>query len=251
MRLSRDDLYHRISIYLARVIALNPADLKPELPCRQIMPFAQLLSDVQVELLQKNSSLVSYHKKDSVFRQDTRTSHIMLMVKGLVKIYKEGRSGRTVLLRMASPGEYIGMLSVMGDHIHRYSATAVEPSEICFVDINAFRNVLMENGKFSLQLMSLICQDGLFIFNRLINQTHKQLPGRIADVLLYFSEEIYGSMRFTFPLTRRELAELAGTTKESFIRTLTEFKNDKIIHLDGSHVEIISMDIVRTLSELG
>ena len=50
---------------------------------------------------------------------------------------------------------------------------------------------------------------------------------------------------------RRELAELAGTTKESFIRTLTEFKNDKIIYLDGSRVEILSMDIVKTLSELG
>ena len=216
------------------------------------MPFGQLLSDEQLILLRNNSNLVNYSKKDGVFRQDTRTSHIMLMVKGLVKIFKESRNGRTVLLRMAGPGEYIGILSVMGgDQIHRYSATAVEPSEICFIDINAFRNVLMENGKFSLQLMGLISQDGLFIFNRLINQTHKQLPGRIADVLLYFSEDIYNSLQFSFPLTRRELAELAGTTKESFIRTLTEFKNDKIIRLEGSQVEIISMDIVKTLSQLG
>jgi len=210
-----------------------------------------LLSPVQLELLQNNSNVVSYNKKDGVFRQGTRTSHIMLLVSGLVKIFKEGRNERTVLLRIASPGEYIGMLSVMGDQIHQYSATAVEHSEICFVDINAFRNVLMENGKFSLQLINLISQDGLFIFNRLVNQTHKQLPGRIADVLLYFAEDIFGKNQFDFPLTRRELAELAGTTKESFIRTLTEFKNDKIISLDGSHVQIISLDIVKTLSELG
>jgi len=215
------------------------------------MPYVQLLSEGQLELLQKNSNVVEYHKKDSVFRQGTRTSHIMLMVSGLVKIFKEGRNERIVLLRMAASGEYIGMLSVMGDQIHQYSATAVETSKICFIDINAFRNVLMENGKFSLQLMNLISQDGLFIFNRLVNQTHKQLPGRIADVLLYFAEEIYGKPRFDFPLTRRELAELAGTTKESFIHTLTEYKNDKIIHLDGSQVHIISMDIVKTLSELG
>jgi CRP-like cAMP-binding protein len=47
------------------------------------------------------------------------------------------------------------------------------------------------------------------------------------------------------------LAELAGTTKESFIRTLGEFRNDKIIGLDGSKVKINSMTIVKTLSELG
>lgn len=222
-----------------------------DFPCRQLMPYAQLLTEGQVELLRNNSNVARYNKKDSIFRQGTRTSHIMLVVSGLAKIFKEGRNERMVLLRMASPGEYIGMLSVMGDQIHQYSATAVEPSEICFIDINAFRNVLMENGKFSLQLMNLISQDGLFIFTRLINQTHKQLPGRIADVLLYFSEDIYKRPKFSFPLTRRELAELAGTTKESFIRTLTEFKNDRIIRLDGSNVEIVSMDIVKTLSELG
>ena len=222
-----------------------------EYPCRELVPYHQLLSPEQLELLQNNSNVVNYNKKDSVFRQGTRTSHIMLLVSGLVKIFKEGRNERTVLLRIASPGEYIGMLSVMGDQIHQYSATAVELSEICFVDINAFRNVLMENGKFALQLINLISQDGLFIFSRLVNQTHKQLPGRIADVLLYFAEDIYGKNNFDFPLTRRELAELAGTTKESFIRTLTEFKNDKIISLDGSRVQIISIDIIKTLSELG
>jgi len=68
---------------------------------------------------------------------------------------------------------------------------------------------------------------------------------------LYFSENIYQSETFLFPLTRRELAEFAGTTKESFIRTLTEFKNDKIIDLDGSKVTIRSMKIIKTLSELG
>ena len=81
--------------------------------------------------------------------------------------------------------------------------------------------------------------------------SHKQLPGRIAEVILYFSEEIYRDIEFDFPLTRLELAELAGTTKESFIRTINEFKHDKIIELDARHVRIISMDIVKVLSELG
>ncbi len=234
-----------------RIIDLNQTGYISGFPCEQHMPFSQLLSQEQVDLLQRNSNVVSYNKKDIVFRQNSRTSHIMLMVSGLVKIFKEGRNERTVLLNLAKPGEYIGMLSLMGDQIHQYSATVVENADICFIDINAYRNVLMENGKFSLQLMNLISQKGLFIFNRLMNQTHKQLPGRIADVLLYFAEQIYGQPHFDFPLTRRELAELAGTTKESFIRTLTEFKNDKIIYLDGSRVEIISMDIVKTLSELG
>jgi CRP-like cAMP-binding protein len=219
--------------------------------CEGKLPYYQLLTEDQKELIQHNSNVVRYSKKDTVFLQNTRTSHIMLIISGMVKIFKEGRNEKTVLLKIATHGGYIGLMSVMGDQLHQYSAAAIDDSEICFIDINAFRNVLLENGKFSLQLMSLISRDGLYIFDRLMNQTHKQLPGRIAEVLMYFSRDIYQSSTFSFPLTRRELAELAGTTKESFIRTLTEFKNDKIIRLDGSHVDIISMDIVKTLCELG
>jgi CRP/FNR family transcriptional regulator len=175
----------------------------------------------------------------------------MIVFSGLVKIFKEGSSHRQIILKLALPGNYIGMLSVMGDQIHQYSASAVEDSDICFIDINAFRNIIIGNGKFGLKLLGIISQEGLYVFNRLLSQTQKQLPGRIADVLIYFSHDVYNSSKFILPLTRRELAELAGTTKESFIRTLTEFKNDKIIILNGSEIEIISYDIINTLSEFG
>ena len=219
--------------------------------CKENIPFFQLLSEEQFELVRDNSSIVEYKKKDNIFRQNTRTSHIMVMLDGLVKVYKESRNDRTIILKIVTPGSYIGLLSVLGDQIHQYSASAVEDSSICFIDLNAFRNIVLENGKFALKLLSLVSKEGLFIFERLMGQSHKQLPGRLADVLIYFADEIYGNQKFTFPLTRRELAELAGTTKESFIRTLTEFKNDKIINLDGSNVEIVSRDIVNTLSDLG
>ncbi len=93
--------------------------------------------------------------------------------------------------------------------------------------------------------------EGLFIFERLMSQAHKQLPGRVADVILYFARDVFKDTTFSIPFTRKELADLAGTTKESFIRTLTEFRNDKIIEITGSRITIKSMDIIKTLSELG
>jgi CRP-like cAMP-binding protein len=215
------------------------------------IPFIHLMEKSEREILYDNSNIVRFFKKDIIFRQGTRTSHIMIVFSGLVKIFKEGSTHRQIILKLALPGKYIGLLSVMGDQIHQYSASVVEDSDICFIDINAFRNIIIENGKFGLKLLSIISQEGLYIFNRLLSQTQKQLPGRIADVLIYFSHDVYKSAKFTLPLTRRELAELAGTTKESFIRTLTEFKNDKIIILNGSEVEIISFDIINTLSDFG
>ena len=248
-------LYHVMSLcyiyILILVVIVNPPGEYNIDLCKELLPFYQLLNEGEIELLSKNSNIVRYKKKDIIFRQSTRTSHIMLVISGLVKIFKEGRNDRIIILKIATPGNYIGLLSLMGDQIHQYSASAIGECQICFIDFNAFKNIILENSKFGLNLLTIISKDGLFIFERLLNQSHKQLPGRIADVLLYFANEIYGQQKFVFPFTRRELAELAGTTKESFIRTLTEFKNDKIINLTGSEVELVSMDIINTLSELG
>ena len=214
-------------------------------------PFYEFLTPNEIQEIKQHSNIVNFQKHDIIFRQQTRTSHIMYLKSGLVKIFKEGRMGKTVILNLDTSDKFIGLMSVFGKDIHEYSAAAVENTEILFIDIGVFRSIIQTNGGFAQRLINQLSTQGLYIYSRLMAQTHKQLPGRMADVLLYFSETIYKDLRFSFPLTRRELAELAGTTKESFIRTLTEFKNDKIIELSGSEVEIKSLKIVKTLSELG
>lgn len=215
------------------------------------IPGYNSLTDEQKELLESYSNVVSYKNGDVIFKQNTRTAHIMFIKSGLVKIFKEGRNDKVIILKLAVSGYFVGLLSVFGDDIYQYNASSVEDSDIIFIDIGVFRDIINQNGTFATHLLRQVSSEGLYIFDKLVSQYHKQLPGRIADVLLFFSDIIYQSNIFYLPLTRRELAEFAGTTKESFIRTLTEFKNDRIIKLDGKKVEIISLDIIKTLSRLG
>ena len=216
-----------------------------------VLPYGSYLTDQEKDDIQKNSNVVRYDKREIIFRQNTRTSHIMFVKSGLVKIFKEGRNNKFIVLKIAIPYEYIGLMSIFGNNVHQYSAAAINQTEIYFIDYGTFTGIIKENGEFALKFITNLGTFGIYIFERLMSQSHKQLPGRIADVILYFAETIYKSDVFEFPFTRRELAELAGTTKESFIRTLAEFKNDKIIELEGSKVTINSMKIIKTLSDLG
>jgi CRP-like cAMP-binding protein len=215
------------------------------------IPFGNLLLPEELEEINLNSKYISYQKHETIFRQGTWTSHAMYIKSGMVKIYKEGRNKRSLVLKVGTAGEFLGLMSTFGSDMHQYSASSVYSSEIGYIDINVFRKIIKNNYEFAMHLMQTISADGLFLLEKLMGQSHKQLPGRIADVILYFSDKIFKQETFEFPLTRRELAELAGTTKESLIRTLSEYKNDKIIELDGSRVRINSMKIVRTLSDLG
>jgi CRP-like cAMP-binding protein len=216
-----------------------------------IIPLQNFLVSDEIEEIRARIGLVHHTKRDIIFRQNSRTSHLMFVKSGLVKIYKERKDGRSYILKILTSGEFLGLLSFYGNTVHQFSASALEDCEIGLIDIQVFNRIVKKNGTFAMELIRLVSREGLYMFEKLLRLSHKQLPGRIADVILYFSDVIYNNEEFDFPLTRRELAELAGTTKESFIRTLAEFKNDKIIELNGSHVKINSMKIVHTLSELG
>jgi len=213
--------------------------------------FFRYLTDEEKKSILVNSTLVKYARKDVIFKQSARTSHMMFVISGMVKVFKEGRNNKILNLRTLTGGDFISYFSNFGDSVYRYSAATVKDSEILMIDYATFVSIVQQNGALAMALITKISKTGLYLIDRLMSLSHKQLPGRIAEVLLYFSEKIYNSETFDFPLTRQELAEMAGTTKESFIRTITEFKNDKIIELDGRHVKVISMDIIKVLSELG
>ena len=216
-----------------------------------IIPLQNYLTSDEIEEIRAHVNVIHHLKRGVILRQNSRTTQLMFVKSGLVKVYKERKDGRAYILKILTSGEFLGLLSFYGNTTHQFSASAVEDCDIGYLDIQIFNRILKKNGTLAMELIRLVSREGLYMFEKLLRLSHKQLPGRIADVILYFSETINQNEEFDFPLSRRELAELAGTTKESFIRTLAEFKNDKIIELNGSHVKIKSMKIVRTLSELG
>ncbi|MGM0408760.1 MAG: Crp/Fnr family transcriptional regulator [Bacteroidota bacterium] len=216
-----------------------------------LFPDKNIISKNDIDLIKDEGKLVQYQKKDIIFKQNTLTSHVMFIKSGLIKIFKEGKNNKSIILKIATPGNFLGLISIFGEATFQYSASAVEKSEILFININTFNNILKNNGEYATSIIKNLSKENLFVVDRLISQYHKQLPGKIADLILYFAEKIYHSHHFELPLTRNELAEFAGTTKESLIRTLTEFKNDKIIELDGKFVKIKSIDIIKTLSRIG
>lgn len=227
----------------------NPG--KKSVEKRRVIPFETILGKEEIKLIKDNSNIVHYLNNDIIFKQNTRTSHVMYILSGLTKLFRENRNHRIRIVKLGVAGEFLGLASVFGEDIYSYSAVAIEKSMIYIIDRNVFDHIILNNGKYAQAILKSISSEDLVIFNRLVSQSQKQLPGRVADIILYFSEKIYRSMDFSFPLTRTELAELAGTTKESLIRTLMEFRNDKIIRLEGKKVHINSIDIIRTLSRFG
>jgi CRP-like cAMP-binding protein len=216
----------------------------------QLPTYGELIDD-QIVAINSSSFIVLHKKEEIILKQNTPVSHLIYVKSGLVKVYKEITNEKVQIFKIASSGNFIGLLSVFSGNRNYYSVGAIEDCEIVYTDITTVKNIIKENGGFALHLLKLISDYGLFISDKLINVSNKQIPGRIAETILFFADEIYKNDAFELPLSRQELAEMVVTTKENISRTLSEFKNDRLIEFDGRKIIIKSRENIEFLSKTG
>lgn len=194
---------------------------------------------------------MNFSRHDVLFNQKMPSDHAVYILNGLIKVYKGGRGDRLICINLTGPGQFAGLPSVFGSNEYKYSASAIENTEALMIRREALEEVIKTNGRFASELFRIISNEVLEVSEKLVNFSMKQLPGRVADLIRYFSDDVFQSVDFTVPLTRQELAELIGTTKESLIRTLNEFKHDRIIDLEGRRIKVLSPELITMLSNLG
>jgi len=111
--------------------------------------------------------------------------------------------------------------------------------------------VAKQNKEFASELFKWINQKGVRNFEKLINLTQKQMPGRIADALLYLSNSVYESDKFTVNISRQDIADLAAMSKESAIRIIKEFKESGFITCEGNDFNILEPKALHKISQTG
>ncbi|HDZ41941.1 MAG TPA: Crp/Fnr family transcriptional regulator [Bacteroidetes bacterium] len=212
--------------------------------------FNYLTRDERVKL-SMGVTLMTFERQDILFKQNMPSDHLVYVISGLLKVYSGERGSRVVCIKLSGPGTFVALSSAFASNVYVNSAAAIEKTVALMIRKESLKEIVKGNGMFAVSIINLMGKEIIDVSNKLVAFTMKQLPGRVADLLRYFSEEVFKSNKFTVSLTRQEMAELIGTTKESLIRTLNEFKNDKIIRLEGKNIEILSTDLIKVLSEIG
>ncbi len=131
--------------------------------------------------------------------------------------------------------------------MNQYSVTAVEPSEVCFIDITTFRKLLIQNSDFSNQIILELCKSELESYQKCVNRTQRHIRGKIAGVLLEFADEIYHSEKFTLSINQEEMGNLVDASRESVSRVLSEFVRDGIIGMDGRDISIVNRQMLMNI----
>jgi CRP-like cAMP-binding protein len=219
--------------------------------CIDMSCAVSLLNKDQYELLSSHSIESEIKKGEIIIRSDVLISNIIYLKTGFVKEFMVSSNSKTRIIQILKPHTYLGIHSLFGDKINHYSYAALEDLKVCYIDINAFKQLVKENGNFAFQILSEVGKENLYNYYRFISNSHKKTDGRFADILLYLSEKIYENIRFNLQLTRQELADLIGVSRENLTRVLSKFKEEGIIEVSRNHIELLNPEILNKISKNG
>lgn len=163
---------------------------------------------------------------------------IFTLQKGLVKLEVTSESGVAHTLRMVGPGGALGYRSLFADEPYHASAVAVEDVVLCFIPKHDILSLFKTHPDIMVKLLSHVSKDLRQAEKKWMDQMDKGASERVAEALLFLQEN-FANQNWT----RREIAQWAGTTPETVIRTLAQFEKENLIHQkEGRHIEIINRD---------
>lgn len=211
----------------------------------------QYISTDEFELIRRTSTQLHFTKGETILRQDTKSSHLIFLHKGIVKFNYQNDQGKNFIMTIVKGPKLLGGANLFFKDTNIFSIVAVEDCDLCLIDARAFRTVLTKHGNYVLSLFERsieMFQASIFNF---ISLAHKQVNGRIADVLIYLWENVYKNSSYDMTLSRKELAEFAACSHENVITTLSKLNKEGILKLDGKKIEVIELQKLHEISKRG
>ncbi len=209
------------------------------------------LDEKDIKLVCDSREEYSFLKGDVIHREGDPIRDFKYLKNGLVKLFKITREGDEQIITITRPFEFVSNTNIFHEPNYRYSMTALEDSTVCNFKIDLIKDLIERNGKFALNLIAILCRTSGNIIHLGLEIRKRNLAGRVAFVLLYFSVEIYHSKVFELPVSRKEIADFISMSSANVIRTFSEFRRDGIIRVNGRTVEITDANKLEVISRMG
>ena len=185
------------------------------------------------------------NKGEIIFREGEEVKGIYFVYEGTVKVHKHW-GDKELILRFAKNGNIIGHRGLGKDLVYPVSGTAIEPTTVCFVDLDFFQASLKVNHDFLYELMQFFAAELKESERNMRNLAHMTVKGRVIQALLTLEEKFglttEGFINIT--ISRQDLASFAGTTYETVFRVLNELISEEIILVSEKQIRILKKELL-------
>jgi CRP-like cAMP-binding protein/ActR/RegA family two-component response regulator len=188
--------------------------------------------------------LKSLKKKDKLYYENDFANHTYYIVSGKIKTVKTDSYGKEYVTDILLPGNILGFLPIKENGEHRETAIAMEASILSVVPKHEFTDFLKREPSFSYALIEFLAENMAEKENRMLQLAYATVKERVAETLLYFHDKNLDTNPIS-GISRDDLASIVGTTKESLVRALSEFKKDGSIKSSTKNIAINDIKTLR------
>ena len=213
-----------------------------------------ILNSEEKRTLTDNFNIQTFRKNEMIYSEGEKATQLMCLLKGKVKIYKDGVGGRSQIIRLIRPVQYFGYRAYFANEDYVTAASAFESATIGFLPMEIVETQIRKNNQLAYFFIKELAKDLGISDARTVNLTQKHIRGRLAESLIVLKEN-YGleedGATLNIYMAREDLANLSNMTTSNAIRTLSCFANEKIIVVDGRKIKIIDEEKLKKISRFG
>ncbi|EDP94626.1 response regulator [Kordia algicida OT-1] len=186
-----------------------------------------------------NGTIFNYGKNDIIYKEGQNSNYIYLIVKGVVKCHKFDEQGKELTTALHKEDDLFGYTSFTQNMPYQETATAIKATEVVALSKTELIAVLDKNHKVTLELIQLLTDNISGIKNQLLQMAYSSVHRKTATTILKFAEKLNRNPEDPIKISRNDLASVAGIATETLIRTLSRFKKEGIIEIEGRNIKIV------------
>ena len=194
--------------------------------------------------LQNCSGKLELSANEQVLSQGEHVKGVYTILSGKVKVHALGESGKDQIIRFSKRGDVLGFRTLLSDQSLGVSATTLEPTTLCLIDKESFKE-MMKNETFRNRVLLELAKDLSHMVGALTGMAQKSVRSRLCSALILL-QDLYGDDPIN--LSREDLANYVGTASESVIRMLSEMKNDALLEIKGRKIKVIDVQALEKMS---
>lgn len=198
-----------------------------------MVPFFQDLSEEELREVNKKFTANHYHRGETIYRQGDSSTMLRVVVAGNVKLVSHTLEGESVLLEMLQPGDFFGNPAAGNKDV--YNETAETQTDACILSIRLgdFRDIMNRFASVAMSVLNITTDRLRESRQRIRHLSTLSVRKRLAHILVTlvnkFGEENRHGQLIQLPLSRRDLADMAGTSTETTSRIMSQFQDDNLI----------------------
>ena len=189
-----------------------------------------------------NGQTFIYLDGDDIYREGSNSNTIFLIQKGIVKCYKFDELGKELITSLCKEDDLFGFSSFTQNIPYQESAKAIGDTVLIGISKQELNTILENNHKITLELIELLNANLSGIKKQLLQMAYGTVAKKTAATIIKFAEKLNKNLNDPIKISRSDLASVAGIAKETFIRTMTTFKKDGLIKVEGRNIKILDIN---------